>query len=320
MRHDVAQYTGGKLHKHYAEWANITTDFFILDTMKNGLSLEFQYFPSTSAPAQHPVSAQESEVIRIEIAKLLKKQVINLTSFDKGDFTRPKKDGTYRMILNLKRLNTFMEYNHFKMESIQVVIQVVRPGVYMTSIDLKDAFYSIGINPEHHKYLKFCFDNKIFGFTCMPNGYGPAMRVFTKTTKPIFANLRSRGHISVSFVDDSYLQGKTYEECLKNIQATISLLRRLGFTIHIEKSIIKPTQTITFLGFVINSNTMTLSLTTDKKRDIYHLCNDIITKGNKVVTIKTMATLIGKIVASFPAVTYSELYYRNLEANKKKLP
>ena len=58
MRHDVAQYTGGKLHKHYAEWANITTGFFILDTMKNGLSLEFQYFPSTSAPAQHPVSAQ----------------------------------------------------------------------------------------------------------------------------------------------------------------------------------------------------------------------------------------------------------------------
>ena len=54
-----------------------------------------------------------------------------------------------------------MEYNHFKMESIQDVIQVVRPGVYMASIDLKDAFYSIGINQEHHKHLKFCFDNKI---------------------------------------------------------------------------------------------------------------------------------------------------------------
>ena len=165
-------------------------------------------FSSTSAPSQNPVLARESEIIRIEIAKLLKKQVINLTSFDKGDFfsgvfTKPKKDGTYRMILNLKRVNTFMEYNHFKIESIQDVIQVVRLGVYMASIDLKDAFYSIKINPEHHKYLKICFDNKIFGFTCLPNGYDPAMRVFTKTTKPIFTNLRSRGHISVTFVDDS---------------------------------------------------------------------------------------------------------------------
>ena len=96
------------------------------------------------------------------------------------------------MILNLKILNTFMEYNHFKMESIQDVIQVVRPGVYMASIDLKDAFYSIKINPENHQYLQCCFDNKIFGFT-MPNGYGPTMRVLTKKTKPIFANLLPEG-------------------------------------------------------------------------------------------------------------------------------
>ena len=45
------------------------------------------------------------------------------------------------MILNLKQFNTDVTYRHFKMESIKQVIDIVRPNVYMASIDLKDAFY-----------------------------------------------------------------------------------------------------------------------------------------------------------------------------------
>ena len=54
-------------------------------------------------------------------------------------------------------------------------------NVYMASIDLKDAFYSIPIHPKHQKYLKFVVPSKIYQYTCMPNGYGPA--IFTKVSK-----------------------------------------------------------------------------------------------------------------------------------------
>ena len=59
--------------------------------------------------------------------------------------------------------------------------------------------------------------------------------------------------MSVIFVDDSYLQGDTKQECLQNIEATVSLLESLGFAIHEGKSILNPTQEIEFLGFVFNS-------------------------------------------------------------------
>ena len=39
------------------------------------------------------------------------------------------------------------------MESINQVIDIVRPNVYMASIDLKDAFYSIPIHQEYQEYL-----------------------------------------------------------------------------------------------------------------------------------------------------------------------
>ena len=59
------------------------------------------------------------------------------------------------MILNLKRLNKFVDYKHFKMESLQNVLELIRPGIYMASIDLKDAFYSVPIHKNHQAYLAF---------------------------------------------------------------------------------------------------------------------------------------------------------------------
>ena len=80
------------------------------------------------------------EVISTEIKKLLKKKVIVCTTaehneFISGIFTRNKRDGNKRMILNLKNVNRFVNYKHFKMESINNVLNIIRPNVYMASTD-----------------------------------------------------------------------------------------------------------------------------------------------------------------------------------------
>ena len=93
------------------------------------------------------------------------------------------------------------------------------------------------------------------------------MRVFTKFLKPPFAALRKQGFISVIFVDNSYLQGRTRSECLENVHKTVRLLASLAFTIHKERSVLEPTQCIKFLGFIINSTDMAAS-TNPKKSQI----------------------------------------------------
>ena len=92
--------------------------------------------------------------------------------------------------------------------------------------------------------------HKPYMFKVMPNGYADAMRVFTKLLKPVFSQLRKIGHLSVVYVDDTFLQGDTFEECLQNIRSTVNLLQTLGFTVHPDKSVLNPTQKIEFLGFV----------------------------------------------------------------------
>ena len=56
------------------------------------------------------------------------------------------------MILNLKSLNENMPYIHFKMETIKSILTLVTPNCYMAKIDIKDAYYSVPIVPEHQKY------------------------------------------------------------------------------------------------------------------------------------------------------------------------
>ena len=104
------------------------------------------------------------------------------------------------------------------------------------------------------------------------------MRLFTKVLTPPFARLGARGFMSVVYVDDTYLQGNTQQECLDTVKATVSLLYRLGFTINLEKSQLLPVQEIEFLGFLIKSKNMTITLTDNKVHRI----------REKILTLLTM--------------------------------
>ena len=129
-------------------------------------------------------------------------------------FLRPKPDGSYRTILNLKTFNEFVAYHHFKMDTLETAIRMMNPGYYMasiSSIDLKYAYCTVAVTEEHQKYLKFVFDGQLYQYTCLPNALCSAPHIFTKLLKPVYAHLHNRGYLSLGYIDDSYLQGDTLE-------------------------------------------------------------------------------------------------------------
>ena len=144
--------------KHFLEnWESITSDKYILDIVKHGLKLQVL----TEVPHREPFrvtnSTKENGIMSQEINKLLKKKVIVQTIAEKRDFfssvfLRVKKGESYRMILNLKKLNKYIDsyiLKHFKMESLQNVLHMVKSGVWMASVDLKDAYDAVLIHEEY---------------------------------------------------------------------------------------------------------------------------------------------------------------------------
>ena len=99
-------------------------------------------------------------------------------------------------------------------------------------------------------------------------GLTTSPRVFTKIMKPVFAHLRARGFRSSAYIDDSCLQGTSRSECQNNLDATVELMDSLGVTVHPKKSVLIPRKQITFLGFILCSETMSVRLTTERMEEL----------------------------------------------------
>ena len=132
------------------------------------------------------------------------------------------------MVLNLKKLNEYIPYKLFKMETFENALTLISKGSYMASVDLRNAYYSIQIAEEQQKYFHFTWNDKIYQFTCLVNGVGEDPRIFTKLMKPVYAKLRSLGFINSGFIDDSLLCGDSFDECTDNVNATDNLMTRVG--------------------------------------------------------------------------------------------
>ena len=122
----------------------ITSDKEILTSVR-GATIEFDTRPHNTQRPQSIFSVEESGIIDSEVEKLLSKNIIETTDHTPYEvissiFIRPKKDGGHRLILNLKGLNQFVTYHHFKMETLQSIVRLVEKNCYMASLDLKDAY------------------------------------------------------------------------------------------------------------------------------------------------------------------------------------
>ncbi len=114
-----------------------------------------------------------------DVASLLAKKAITAVEDDSVGFVCsffciPKKTGGFRPIVNLKPVNHFIRYEHFKMESLETVRFLVREGDWFAKLDLKDAYLTVPVHNSHQKYLRFAWRGRIYQFRCMAFGLSPA--------------------------------------------------------------------------------------------------------------------------------------------------
>ena len=248
-------------------------------------------------------------------------KVIEEVSFDENQFispifTRPKKDGEFRMILNLKELNKYIKYYHFKLDTFETMLKLIKPNSFMASVDLRHAYYSVPIALSQRKLLRFVWRSKIYEYSVLPNGICCAPRYFTKLMKPVFAKLRQMGHTNSGYIDDSLLIADTEYLCKKNVEDTVAVMSGVGFITHEAKSVLVPTQDIAFLGNRINSQEMIVYLSQEKITQIVTECQNL--RVRNASSIRTVARIIGLLVSTFSAVEFGPLYYRELESEKIK--
>ena len=93
--------------------------------------------------------------------------------------------------------------------------------------------------------------------------------------------------------------------------SVIFLLQHLGFVINLKKCVLDPAQEISFLGLIVNSQTMALSLPAEKIGKIKDQCLRLY-KASKV-TLLDLTKLIGTLSSTIQAVLPARLQFRVLQ-------
>ena len=158
---------GGRLAYFLPNWEKITSDCFILQIVK-GYNLELVQEPvQEHAPKCPNFSVQEKEILMEEIQKLILKDAVEIVQPSQDQFLSqmfvvPKKDGGNRPVINLRNLNHFIAYHHFKMEGLYMVKDLLKRQDWVCKIDLKDAYLTLSLAVSRRKYLRFPWEGKIY--------------------------------------------------------------------------------------------------------------------------------------------------------------
>ena len=248
---------------------------------------------------------------------IVKNEQLDLLGFVSNIFLVPKKEkNSFRMILNLKQLNKFINPPppHFKMESIKDVQRLTAQGFWICTCDIVDAFPHMGACGRDQKLLQFQWRGVCYSFCTMPQGLATAPYEFTRIYRKIASFLRKSGVYCVFYIDDVIVIGSSFEACHDNLHLVINTLESCGFLINYKKSLLIPAQGAPVLGFWINSVTESISLNVPKCASLIKIFSSAV-KCRKV-QIKEFAQWIGLCISILPCFPHGKMHYRQSEHSK----
>ena len=236
-------------------------DAWVVEVLREGYRILFSRGPPLSDQplpmSSYPPSSIRGKALEKEFLDLLHKRAIEQAPQTPGFYSRlfvvQKDSGSWRPIIDLSTLNTFIVSQRFHMETPQSVLRSIRQDDWMISLDLQDAYLQVPIHPESHRYLRFTMRGVPYQFRVLCFGLTTAPQVFTRLMAPISAILHRYGIRMLRYLDDWLILAESRTACIQARDRLLHLCEELGLQVNHGKSSLVPSQNMTYLGMQILS-------------------------------------------------------------------
>ena len=196
--------------------------------------------------------------------------------------TRAKKGTTERrVILDLsfpegRAVNTLIDKNKYLFENVQLTypsidtlakrVAHLGPGCLLWKRDLKRAFRQLPVCPGDYSFLGWRWRGYMYFDITMPMGLTSAAFCCQRTTNAIAHAFRNKGFFVVNYLDDfgsaeSAIDAHNSFECMKDV------FFMMGVQEAPDKAV-KPTTALTFLGYKIDSVSMTIQIDEERLAEL----------------------------------------------------
>jgi hypothetical protein len=314
---------GGRLSLFVKFWRTISRDPYIIQLIAYGAKINFHTLPSSSMsrPNYSLPSLDDQAEVACFIDKFLNQNIIERVLWSPSlvlspFFLRENKDGSKRMIIDVSTINReCIKKEKFKMETFDSIVETVLPGDWFLSFDLVKGFYNVPVHQSHRKYFAFEFNGIYYQFTGLAMGGSLSPRIFTTIIKVLIGICRAAAIAIYAYLDDTLNRNKTVAIAEYSCHFVVDLFQRAGFLIHPDKSVLTPTQVILFLGFLIDSVDMTISLPTDKEAKIRKEVRWWIRAIHNAtpIQIRRASAFLGYLISLLPASLYSKGHFRRIQ-------
>ena len=204
----------------------------------------------------------------------------------------PKKDGSYRLIIDLssppgRSINDgILKNDHSvlfsRFDDAVTMVQHLGKGALMAKIDIKHAFRIFPVRPEDYEcWLPFGLRSSVFIF----NTFADALQWILKN-KHLIVEL-------IHYLNDFFTAGEADSpQCAANIEVVKKVFHQLGVPLAKEK-LEGPTTEIMYLGIEIDKVRREIRLLAEKCNELSCLLDSW--AGKKKCTKRELLSLIGKL-------------------------
>ncbi len=184
----------------------------------------------------YPIPVAYRPKVDLELQKMVSWGIIEEAS---TPFVSPmvviiKKDGSLRLCLDLRKLNSQIFLDHQKPVNIEEILMRFHGKLWFTSVDLVKAYWQIPLQAEDRKYTGFSIGYKTYQFLVLPFGLATAVASFTRALEQVLGP--ELLEFTIIYIDDGLVASTTFEEHLRHLDLLLDRLQSAGFTGNLEKS------------------------------------------------------------------------------------
>ena len=247
---------------------------------------------------------------------------------------KPGSGDRWRVIMDMRPENSMYRKHKVKMEHLDHVPSVIEAGDLLYSLDLKSAYFSVGVDPRLGTTMGFLWEGVYYRFKVLPFGFAGSPHAFVKIGRNMLKKWRAVGpgdwkkrfgactdaHMragskAMLYIDDTLGAHKYFAGAVWQRNAQMLEIEKLGFSLS-SKGELLPFPSTRFLGMIIHlgRDTPSWHVPADKLDGILQVSNELLEDmGNEGrVLCKKAAKCIGKLISASRAVPIGKLLFREL--------
>jgi len=198
------------------------------------------------------LSPAKEKLLFMEVDRMLALGVIEESQSPwSSPVTLVVKPNKVRMCLDARKVNEVTVKDAYPLPLIDGILSRLPKAQFITSLDLKDAFWQIPLDERSKEKTAFTVPNRpLYQFRVMPFGLCNAPQTMSRLMDKIVSpHLRTKVFV---YLDDLLIITETFDEHIQVLQEIAMRFREAGLTINVEKSKFLRNE-VTYLGHVIGN-------------------------------------------------------------------